>query len=29
MEDAMVLNKSSCERGFAYGTIHKSEVVNN
>ncbi|XP_065839884.1 DNA-directed RNA polymerase I subunit RPA2-like isoform X2 [Oscarella lobularis] len=28
MEDAMVLNKSSCERGFAYGTIHKSEIVD-
>ena len=26
MEDAMVVNKSSKERGFAYGSIYKSEV---
>jgi DNA-directed RNA polymerase I subunit RPA2 len=28
MEDAMILNKSSHERGFAYGTIYKSQVVD-
>ncbi|KAG0261299.1 DNA-directed RNA polymerase I subunit rpa2 [Mortierella polycephala] len=28
MEDAMILNKSSHERGFGYGTIYKSEIVN-
>ncbi|KAK2177567.1 hypothetical protein NP493_591g01025 [Ridgeia piscesae] len=28
MEDAMILNKSSFERGFAYGTIYKSEFIN-
>lgn len=28
MEDAMVLNKSSVERGFKHGSIYKSEVVN-
>ncbi|CAI2174047.1 1708_t:CDS:10 [Funneliformis geosporum] len=28
MEDAMIINKSSHERGFAYGTIYKSEVVD-
>ena len=27
MEDAMILNKSSYERGFAYGCIYKTEVV--
>ena len=26
MEDAMILNKSSYERGFAHGSIIKSEV---
>lgn len=26
MEDAMILNKSSYERGFAHGSIVKSEV---
>ncbi|RUS91554.1 hypothetical protein EGW08_000669 [Elysia chlorotica] len=28
MEDAMILNKSSYERGFAHGSIIKSEVVD-
>ncbi|CAG8479706.1 9635_t:CDS:10 [Acaulospora morrowiae] len=28
MEDAMIINKSSHERGFGYGTIYKSEIVN-
>jgi DNA-directed RNA polymerase I subunit RPA2 len=28
MEDAMILNKSSHERGFAYGTVYKSQVVD-
>lgn len=28
MEDAMILNKSSHERGFGYGTIYKSEKVS-
>ncbi|CAG8441161.1 6624_t:CDS:10 [Funneliformis mosseae] len=28
MEDAMIINKSSHERGFAYGTIYKSEVID-
>jgi len=28
MEDAMILNKSSHERGFGYGTIYKSIVVD-
>lgn len=28
MEDAMILNKSSHERGFAYGTIYKSQIVD-
>lgn len=27
MEDAMIINKASAERGLAYGTIYKSEVV--
>ncbi len=26
MEDAMVINKSSIERGFAHGAIYASEV---
>ena len=26
MEDAMILNKSSYERGFGHGCIYKSEV---
>ena len=26
MEDAMILNKSAYERGFAYGCIYKTEV---
>ena len=28
MEDAMILNKSVHERGFGYGSVYKSEVVN-
>lgn len=28
MEDAMILNKSSHERGFGYGTIYKSQIVD-
>lgn len=28
MEDAMVINKSSYERGFGHGTIYKSEFVD-
>ena len=28
MEDAMILNKSSHERGFAYGTIYKTEQID-
>jgi DNA-directed RNA polymerase I subunit RPA2 len=28
MEDAMILNKSSHERGFGYGTIYKSIIVD-
>jgi DNA-directed RNA polymerase I subunit RPA2 len=28
MEDAMILNKSAHERGFGYGTVYKSEVVD-
>ncbi|KAF9584296.1 DNA-directed RNA polymerase I subunit rpa2 [Lunasporangiospora selenospora] len=28
MEDAMILNKSSHERGFGYGLIYKSEIVD-
>lgn len=28
MEDAMILNKSAHERGFAYGTIYKSQIVD-
>ena len=26
MEDAMILNKSSVERGFKHATVYKSEV---
>ena len=26
MEDAMILNKSSYERGFAHGSVYKSDV---
>ena len=26
MEDAMIINKSSLERGFTHGTVYKSEV---
>jgi DNA-directed RNA polymerase beta subunit len=29
MEDAMVINKSSVERGFAHGAIYASEVCMN
>src|ERR1700722_14563052 len=28
MEDAMILNKSSHERGFTYGTVYKSQIIN-
>ncbi|KAH9482341.1 putative DNA-directed RNA polymerase I subunit RPA2 [Psilocybe cubensis] len=28
MEDAMILNKSGHERGFAYGTVYKSQIVD-
>jgi DNA-directed RNA polymerase I subunit RPA2 len=28
MEDAMILNKSAHERGFGYGTIYKSQIVD-
>ena len=27
MEDAMILNKASHERGFAHATVYKSEVT--
>ncbi|KIY42894.1 beta and beta-prime subunits of DNA dependent RNA-polymerase [Fistulina hepatica ATCC 64428] len=28
MEDAMVLNKSAHERGFAHGTLYKSQIID-
>ncbi|KAL7753220.1 hypothetical protein RI367_000995 [Sorochytrium milnesiophthora] len=28
MEDAMIINKSSHERGFGYGTVYKSEIID-
>jgi DNA-directed RNA polymerase beta subunit len=28
MEDAMIINKSSLDRGFAHGTLIKSETVD-
>jgi DNA-directed RNA polymerase I subunit RPA2 len=28
MEDAMILNKSVHERGFGYGTVYKSQIVD-
>ena len=28
MEDAMIINKSSYERGFGHGSVYKSEVHN-
>jgi DNA-directed RNA polymerase I subunit RPA2 len=28
MEDAMILNKSAHERGFTYGTVYKSQIVD-
>ncbi|KAI0043458.1 beta and beta-prime subunits of DNA dependent RNA-polymerase [Auriscalpium vulgare] len=28
MEDAMILNKSAHERGFGYGTVYKSHIVD-
>src|ERR1700712_516429 len=28
MEDAMILNKSSHERGFGYGTIYKVQIID-
>lgn len=27
MEDAMIINKSAFERGFAHGSIYKSEFI--
>ncbi|KAG6828654.1 hypothetical protein H0H92_007123 [Tricholoma furcatifolium] len=28
MEDAMILNKSAHERGFGYGTVYKSKIID-
>jgi DNA-directed RNA polymerase I subunit RPA2 len=28
MEDAMIINRSSDQRGFGYGTVYKSEIVS-
>lgn len=28
MEDAMIINKAAYDRGFAHGTIYKSEFVD-
>lgn len=28
MEDAMILNKSSMERGLAHGTLYKTEMID-
>ncbi|KAJ6561460.1 hypothetical protein DFH09DRAFT_1159999 [Mycena vulgaris] len=28
MEDAMILNKSAHERGFAYGTVYKAQIID-
>lgn len=28
MEDAMIINKSAYERGFAHGSIYKSEFID-
>lgn len=28
MEDAMILNKSAHERGFTYGTVYKSQIID-
>ena len=28
MEDAMIINKASLDRGFAHGTIHKTEEID-
>ncbi|KAL7889768.1 hypothetical protein AOLI_G00020260 [Acnodon oligacanthus] len=28
MEDAMILNKSSWERGFAHGSVYKTEIID-
>lgn len=28
MEDAMVINRGSLQRGLAYGTVYKSEFVD-
>jgi DNA-directed RNA polymerase beta subunit len=27
MEDAMIINKASYERGFAHGSVYKSEFI--
>ena len=29
MEDAMILNKASFERGFAHASVYKSEVMGD
>ena len=28
MEDAMIINKASLERGFGHASIHKTEQIN-
>ena len=28
MEDAMIINRASIERGFAYGTVYKSYFID-
>ena len=28
MEDAIVINKASCERGFGFGCIYKSQTID-
>ena len=28
MEDAMIINRASIERGFAYGTVYKSSFID-
>lgn len=27
MEDAMIINKAALERGFAHGSIYKTELI--
>lgn len=29
MEDAMILNKASVERGLAHASVYKCEVINH